>query len=272
VPERPIDHADLARRLAGPVFAAGALILAHYKTGVAVETKSDQTQVTVADREAEELLLRAITAVAPGVPVVAEEAASRGEIPELGRRYFMVDPLDGTREFINRTGEFAINIGLLEDDRPVFGMLLAPAIGRLFVTLGADRAAAATVADPAAVRGLEELALTPIRTRAPGERLVALSSRSHLSPRTEAFLAQLSVAERIRIGSAVKFGLIAAGEADIYVRYGPTSEWDTAAGHAIVSAAGGSVLDPDGRPFLYGKRAQGFLNGPFVAWGRAPGN
>jgi 3'(2'), 5'-bisphosphate nucleotidase len=189
------------------------------------------------------------------VPVVAEEQAAAGRISQVGSRFFLVDPVDGTKEFVKRGGEFTVNIGEIVDSEPAGGVVLAPAIGRLFVG--------------AAGEGAFELsngALRDIACRAPApDGLVAVSSRSHPDAKTDELLKSMPIKGHTNAGSSLKFCLVAAGEADIYPRAGTTMEWDTAAGHAVLRAAGGTVTNWDGSPFLYGK--PDFRNGPFIARG-----
>lgn len=262
------DHEQLAEALLPAVLEAGAIEMRHYAAGVAVESKADASPVTAADREAEAVLLAALSRAAPGLPVVAEEAVSQGRIPAISASFFLVDPLDGTREFINQRGEFTVNVGLIEQGRPVFGMIYAPALAELYVTLGPERAVFVRIAPGDTDMVLAAHGGMDICTRpADPAALTAIASRSHLTPETELFLARYRVADRRSAGSSLKFCLLARGEADIYPRLGPTMEWDTAAGHAILAAAGGSVTAPDGTPFTYGKAAEGFRNAHFVAWG-----
>ena len=269
-----IDHAALAHALMPAVLKAGACLLDHRAQGVTAETKRDGSPVSRADREAEQIVLDALAQVAPGVPVIAEEAVSAGRIPSFDAAAVRVEALDGTREYIKGGDDFTVNVALVEHGFPVFGILLAPASGRLFATLGPRRAAAAQVAP-------ESLAMsrTPqfhdIATVAPGpEGMRVLSSRSHRSAETDAFLSKFRVARQDHLGSSLKFGIIAAGEADFYPRLGPTSAWDIAAGHAILAAAGGTVTRLDGTPLTYLDKSRigaldPFLNPSFIAWGRA---
>ncbi len=263
------DCRRLVEGLLPAVLAAGRIEMSHFAAGVAVETKADATPVTIADHEAEEVLLNGLRQVAPGVPVIAEEAVSGGRIPAIKDAFFLVDPLDGTRAFIRRDPEFTINIGLVEGNNPVFGIIYAPALNELFATLAPDEAVETRIAPDAESVRLDACSLTRLHTRAPDPRaLVAFASRSHAAQSTEAFLARLPIAATRKASSSLKFCLIAKGEADLYARLGQTSEWDTAAGHAILSAAGGCVTTIDGEPLLYGKSADGFANPHFVAWGR----
>jgi 3'(2'), 5'-bisphosphate nucleotidase len=263
-----IDHRRLASALVPAVLAAGAIEMRHYRSGVAVEAKANQSPVTIADREAEAVLVAAIAAAAPGISIIAEEAVSAGRMPAIGPAFFLVDPLDGTREFIEQRGEFTVNIALVRDGAPVFGIVYAPATEELYVTLAPDRAAMARVATREEPVALADLDLAPIHARAPDpSALVALASRSHSNAETEAFLARYRIATRTNAGSSLKFCAIARGAADIYPRLGPTMEWDTAAGHAVLLAAGGAVTTLDGAPLRYGNTARGLRNPHFVAWG-----
>jgi len=263
------DHGRLADQLLTAVIEAGAAIMRHRRNGFSVERKADESPVTAADRDAEEIILAALAKAAPGVPVVAEEAMSRGENSAAGHAFFLVDPLDGTKEFVKGGTDFTVNIGLIVDRTPVFGMIYAPAIDQLTMTLGADRAVEVRISPDAEPAGLSSLQLTKIRTREPDpERLVAVGSRSHKTAGDDAFKTDPRITGYQEIGSSLKFWLVARGEADIYPRFGPTSEWDTAAGHAIVLAAGGVVTGPDNAPLTYGKAESRFLNPPFTVWGR----
>jgi 3'(2'), 5'-bisphosphate nucleotidase len=265
---RTFDLMPLVSALVPPVLAAGAIEMRHYRSGVTVEAKADHSPVTIADREAEAVLVAAIAACAPAIPIIAEEAVSEGRVPAIGAEFFLVDPLDGTREFIEQRGEFTVNIALVREGVPVFGIVYAPATEELYVTLAPDRAAMARVAPRDAPTTLADLDLAPIRTRRPDpSALVALASRSHSNAATEAFLGRYHIATRTNAGSSLKFCAIARGAADIYPRLGPTMEWDTAAGHAVLLAAGGAVTTLDGAPLRYGNTSAGLRNPHFVAWG-----
>lgn len=243
---------------------AGGAIMAVYATDFAVRDKPDASPVTVADEAAERIILEDLAHIAPGVPVVAEEAVAAGKVPVIAERFFLVDPLDGTREFVSRRDEFTVNVALIEAGEPVLGVVFAPARHELY--WGDVRAGQAghIDADP---DGTMPSMGNAIRARvAPAQGLIAVASRSHRTPETDAFLSNHPVTEFRSIGSSLKFCIVAAGEADLYPRLGPTMEWDTAAGHAVLVAAGGSVTDLDGAPFRYGK--PGFRNGNFLARGR----
>ncbi|HRD74832.1 MAG TPA: 3'(2'),5'-bisphosphate nucleotidase CysQ, partial [Hyphomicrobiaceae bacterium] len=244
----------LVERLLPTVLAAGALELRYYEAGVATELKSDETPVTAADREAEAVLLEALARVAPGIPVVAEEAWSAGAATTPGDTFFLVDPLDGTREFIEKRREFTVNIALIEAGRPRFGIIYAPALGMLAATFGPGDARETLVHPGDTASSVTGLAWRAMRTRrAPLAAQVAVASRSHLNAETAEMLDRYRVASTRNAGSSLKFCLVARGEADIYPRLAPTREWDIAAGHAILSAAGGSVTMVDGSPLAYGK-------------------
>jgi 3'(2'), 5'-bisphosphate nucleotidase len=247
---------DAAIRLARD---AGALIMEIYAGGFEVRDKRDASPVTEADERAEVVLVEGLRRLMPGVPIVAEEQMARGHTPtEPLTSFWLVDPLDGTKEFINRNGEFTVNLALIQEGRPVLGVVYAPALGRLF----AGAAGLGSVEEEAGVR-------RPIRVRpVPEEGLTVVESRSHAdSAGMTAFLRGRNVSAFKSAGSSLKFCLVAAGEADVYPRLGRTMEWDTAAGHAILLASGGSVQDMAGTALRYGK--PGFENPHFVALGAA---
>lgn len=258
-----LTSADLD--LAALTADAGAAILAVRARSLASERKADGSPVTDADRQAEAIILAGLPAIWPGLPVVAEESAAAGMLPETGSEFVLVDPLDGTREFVSGLDEFTVNIARIRLGVPVAGIVLAPVSGDYFIASEAGGAWAAR----GVARGRLPLAadFRSIAVRVAGPGLTAVISRSHGDRDTEAFLAGRRIAARRSIGSSLKFCLIAQGEADIYPRFGPTMEWDTAAGDAVLRAAGGCVKRPDGSAFLYGKAAEGYRNGPFVATG-----
>jgi 3'(2'), 5'-bisphosphate nucleotidase len=236
---------------------AGDVVMEVYATDFAVRGKEDASPVTQADERAEALIVPALAALLPGVPIVAEEAVARGEVPETGNRFWLVDPLDGTKEFVSRNGEFTVNIALVEGGVPVLGVVFAPAIGRLFA--GAAELGARVEDD----KGRRAIACRAV----PVEGLTVVASRSHGDAAAlDAFLAGRKVASLASAGSSLKLCLVAAGEADLYPRLGRTMEWDIAAGHAVVLAAGGQVCRLDGTPLTYGK--PGFDNPHFFATGR----
>ncbi len=265
------SYKQLCEALLAAVLHAGRVQLDYARSGFLVATKSDNTPVTLADQESEAIILAGLAAIAPNVPVIAEEAMAAGQRTAIGERFFLVDPLDGTREFIAGRPEFTINIALVEGKMPRFGLIYAPASGRLFMTLGPTTAVEATLDPGSAVSRLADVATRRIETREPPvSGLIAIASRSHMTDATGRFLDRFQVCERRSAGSSLKFCLIARGDADIYPRIGgKTCEWDIAAGHAILAAAGGAVTAPDGAPLHYGKIAAGFVNTDYVAWGRA---
>jgi 3'(2'), 5'-bisphosphate nucleotidase len=238
---------------------AGAKALDIYARPFDAHLKEDRSPVTEADRVGEAIILEGLARIAPGIPVLAEEAASAGSVPAtLGEEFFLVDPLDGTKEFISRNGEFTVNIALVRSGAPVLGVVYAPALGKLY---SGRRGAGATLFDRDGRRAIAA-------RKAPGAGLIAVASRSHLSPETDAFLATLNVAKYSSAGSSLKFCLIAESAADVYPRLGRTMEWDTAAGQAVLEAAGGRVEEFETRtPLRYGKAARGFDNPFFIAWG-----
>lgn len=253
------------------VLAAGRIEMNYFDAGVEVQTKADATPVTVADHEAEVVLVDGLNKVAPGVPVIAEESVAAGKVPETGGEFFLVDPLDGTRAFIANKPDFTINIGLVRDNQPIFGIIYAPALGMFFATLSPQDAVEADIAPDSQGERLSDYTFRPLLARDPDPNaLVAFTSRSHAAHDTDAFLNRLPITETKKASSSLKFCLIARGEADLYARLGQTSEWDTAAGQAILTAAGGSVTTLDGAPLAYGKRSEGYINPHFVAWARGP--
>ena len=248
-----LDSAALVDELADAAREAGAAILDVVRRGFEVESKHDTSPVTEADRAAELIILAALARAAPGVPVIAEEEVAAGRIPAHDDTYFLVDPLDGTKEFIRGGDDYTVNIGLIERGTPKLGVVFAPATGRLH---------AGCVGKGAWID--EGQGRVPIATRPRGEITTAVASKSHLNQATVDYLeAAVGNCGYVAIGSSLKFCIVAEGKADIYPRAAPTSEWDTAAGHAVLLAAGGLVDGPDGTPLAYGKRA--FLNRAFVA-------
>ncbi len=233
-----------------------------------VELKDDRSPVTAADREADAIIVECLERIAPGVPIVSEESSPTLDI-EAHARFFLVDPLDGTREFIHQRAEFTVNIALIENRAPCFGLVYAPAVSKLYLTLARDRAGLARLDAAGPAPDFAALDFTPLATRTrPAEGLTAAVSRSHLDAETQNFLSNNNIAHTRASGSSLKFCCLAEGQADIYPRFGRTMEWDIAAGHGVLAAAGGTVLNIDGTPFLYGKADQDFANPGFIAWGR----
>lgn len=255
---------DFARALVDCTLKAGEIVMRHYASeSVAQRSKEDHSPVTAADEDAEKFILGELARIAPGVPVIAEEEAAAGRIQTIGARFFLVDPLDGTKEFINRNGEFTVNIAEIVDGKPVRGVVLAPAKNRIFVgEVGTGAFEAHTDAQ------MNMGVLKPIHVRkAPVDGMTAVASRSHRDSKTDEYLAHYRIKDFLSAGSSLKFCLVAAGEADIYPRHGRTMEWDTGAGHAVLVAAGGTMTTLDEKPFLYGKVADKFANPFFVAKG-----
>jgi 3'(2'), 5'-bisphosphate nucleotidase len=241
--------------------AAGEQVLAVYADDLAAQMKSDGSPVTEADHRAQEIICGGLARLDPDAPIVAEEGCrlTSDDVRAPGR-FWLVDPLDGTKEFLSHNGEFTVNVALVEAGTPVLGVILAPALGRLFACAPDS---GALVEDAAGRRVLSARTI-------PDEGATVVSSRSHGDPDAlSRCLAGQKVAASICAGSSLKFCLVAAGEADVYPRLGRTMEWDTAAGDAILRAAGGSVMDLEGRPLRYGK--PGFENPHFIAQGREPG-
>jgi 3'(2'), 5'-bisphosphate nucleotidase len=255
-----IDRVALLQGLVEASLEAGRAILAVYHSDFAFHMKADASPVTEADTAAEAILLAALARLAPGIPVVAEEECAAGRIPAVGDAFFLVDPLDGTKEFVRRGGDFTVNVALVEQGSPTLGVVYAPATGRLYAGDGALGVAWSAQAGEAGLG-----APAPLHVRTPGPAYVVVASKSHATPAIDAYLDGYAVETRVAVGSSLKFCLLAAGEADLYPRPSPTSEWDTAAGHAVLVAAGGRVFGPTGAPLTYGK--PNFFNPGFVASG-----
>ena len=255
------DLADWGAALAKITEEAAAVILPFWKTELAVARKADESPVTEADRAGERLILQRLAALYPDVPVISEEHASEFGTPEsIGPRFFLVDPVDGTKAFVRGDPNFTVNIGLIDHGVPVAGAVCAPATGEAWFTTAAGamkRSTATSVDAPARVRPW------------PAGKALGLVSHTMREEKAAELAAEYGFDLRAPMDSSIKMCRIAEGSADIYPRHGPTSEWDTAAGHAVLVAAGGTFTQPDGAPFLYGKADQGFRNGWFVARGGA---
>ena len=237
---------------------AAAAILGIYDSAFAVEHKADASPLTAADLAAHRILVDGLERLTPDIPVLSEEAAEDAtwHVRRGWHRLWLVDPLDGTREFVKRNGEFSVNLALVEDGVPVFGIVQSPVTGALWHAargVGAFR----RDGDAEVPLGVRRPALAPLRVAA---------SRSHRDARTEAFIAKMGAVEPIGLGSSLKFCRLAEGALDVYPRFGPTSEWDTAAGQCVLEGAGGLVVDPKGRPLRYNQRDT-LLNGDFIALG-----
>ena len=258
----------LLDQLVDTAIAAGAEIMRIYDTDFTVRIKGDDSPVTAADEAAEALIVAALTRLDPTIPIVAEEAAAAGCVPETGGRFFLVDPLDGSKEFISRNGEFTVNIALIEDGMPVLGVVYAPAIGRLWWGQSGSGAYHARLVG--GIKGQTQ----PIKVRSCAmAALDVVGSRSHGAREADAWLDRFQVGRVVAAGSSLKFCLLASGEADLYPRFGRTMEWDTAAGDAVLRAAGGRVETLAGELLAYGKRNQpddtDFANPHFIALGDA---
>jgi 3'(2'), 5'-bisphosphate nucleotidase len=261
-----ISDAKLIDALAAAAVEAGEAILVVRRGGVSVEKKADASPVTEADRAAERVIAARLAEVVPSIPMIGEEAAYDGNIPDIGREFFLVDPLDGTREFVKGGSDFTVNIGLVRDGLPVLGVIFVPVTGDLYAGVMGEGAWRADVKQ--GVIGPRR----PMRVRPPPEGPVdVVASRSHRNRETDDYIARFDVRRLVPAGSSVKFCVLAAGEADLYPRMGPTMQWDTAAGEAILRAAGGSVVAADGSPLFYGRGAgagqEAFRNPSFIATG-----
>ncbi len=253
----PLAKSELLKQVHAIAQGAGELVMAVYRSDFATRRKDDASPVTEADERAEAFILEALRKLTPDIPIVAEEEVAAGRIPAVGGVFWLVDPLDGTKEFINRNDEFTVNVALVENGEPVLGVVHAPALGRLYAGIVGD---GAYVDDEAGRR--------PIRCRTvPAVGFTVVASRSHGDlDALNAYLGTRKVASIRGAGSSLKLCVVAAGEADLYPRLGRTMEWDIAAGHAVLSAAGGTVSDLSGAALTYGKL--GFENPHFVAAGR----
>ena len=261
-----MNEGSLIDELVGIALDAGKVIMTVYATDFDVATKSDSSPVTEADEKAEALILERLAQALPDIPVVAEEAVAAGNVPDHGGRFFLVDPLDGTKEFLNRNGDFTVNIALVEDGAPTVGVVYAPARNLIFTGGVQSGATVGEVGDDGSVA----FRATTIRD-IPSDGIVAVASRSHMTDETKAFIDRFTVSDLVSAGSSLKFCRVAAGEADLYPRLGRTMEWDTAAGDAVLRAAGGKVTTLDGALLCYGKRNQAedsdYANPWFVAAG-----
>jgi 3'(2'), 5'-bisphosphate nucleotidase len=253
-------------KLAALAHRAGQEIMTIYNGKVETRLKPDHSPVTDADEAAEKIILSGLKRDFPNIPVIAEESVSAGIVPEVRNQFFLVDPLDGTKEFISRNGEFTVNIAMIENRQPIMGVVYAPAVNLIYV---GEKNCGSMVSAIAPQTDIISAAWQKIDTRkTPADGAIVLASRSHRDSDTDAYLAKCKVKEIISAGSSLKFCTIAEGKADLYPRFGRTMEWDTAAGHAILTAAGGKVAQPDGSPLIYAKRDRGFDNPAFIASGQ----
>jgi 3'(2'), 5'-bisphosphate nucleotidase len=243
--------------------AAGLLVMDVFNARMVVEEKADCSPVTEADRASEKLILEGLRAEFPDIPCVAEEECAAGILPaSVGDAFFLIDPLDGTREFVQRHADFTVNIALIRNGVPVAGVVYAPASGRLF--LGRTGHAEAAEVDGSG----EVVNRRRIHVREGIDPLTIVASRSHITEETLIYMRRFEAAEIVSVGSSVKFCLIAEAEADLYPRFGKTMEWDTAAGDAVLRAAGGATITLDGYPLTYGKTGMGFANPSFISCGK----
>ena len=258
---------EIFERLA---LAAGREVMRVFHAGCAVDQKTDSSPVTEADRESEKIILAGLRSEYPDIPCVAEEEASAGIVPpDLDGAFFLIDPLDGTKEFVNRRTDFTVNIALVRHGVPEVGVVFAPCTGRFFSGRPGR-------AESLEINGdYEIVGRLPISVRAAVAPLAVVASRSHNTPETEAYIRDLGAAEIVSVGSSLKFCLVAGAEADVYPRFGRTMEWDTAAGDAVLRAAGGMTRTLDGKALVYGKRNQSddadFANPHFIASGKSAG-
>ncbi|MEE2525881.1 3'(2'),5'-bisphosphate nucleotidase CysQ [Hyphobacterium sp. HN65] len=262
------DKNNLALEFAQICSRAAIPVMEVYATDFTPEQKADRSPVTQADTLAEKIMLDALQSTHPNIPIIAEEQFSTGVRPDVGDEFLLVDPVDGTKEFIAKNGEFTLNIALIRGGHPVVGCVFAPAMERIY--LGGEGAFAGPLI-PGCI--LNPAALVPIATRKtpPPSGPVAIISRSHADDQTQAFIEAQGVVEKFYAGSSLKFCRLAEGVADIYPRFAPTMEWDTGAGHAVLNGAGGAVTKPDGTQFRYGKSENDYRNGHFIAWAAPPG-
>jgi 3'(2'), 5'-bisphosphate nucleotidase len=261
-----MNRTERARLLAGMVAAAaeaGARIHAMAAAGFVARSKADKSPVTDADEAAEKIIEERLGSLLPGTPMIGEEAVAGGRKTSTSGMFFLVDPIDGTREFIAKRSEYTVNIALLIDGTPALGVIYAPALSELYAggVDGAYRVALPPGANPA------EAEPQKIHVRPAPKNIVAAVSHSHLDAATLAWLKKRAITETMKLGSSIKFVRVAEGKADVYPRLAPVSEWDIAAGHAILMAAGGSVKSPDGMPLQYGKRKEVYLVESFIASG-----
>jgi 3'(2'), 5'-bisphosphate nucleotidase len=261
------DDAHIIQVMEQLALQAGRRIMDFFRDGTVVETKPDASPVTEADRDAEAIILDGLRSAFPDIPVVAEEEMSAGDSPgDIGDIFFLVDPLDGTREFVDHHDDFTVNIALVREGEPTVGVVYAPARGLLYSGRPglAEEVLVSAEFEPSARR--------PISVRSGDKCRTVLASRSHRTPETDAYIAEYGDVELVSVGSSLKFCMLASGKADLYPRLGRTMQWDTAAGDAVLRAAGGRVLTLDGKPFRYGRGTSEadspYANPYFIAEGR----
>lgn len=262
---------DTLQKLIDIAIGAGEIIMPFYNGNkdIGTQSKDDSSPVTLADQDAEDFILEQLAGLFPDIPVVAEEKCANGDIPNLNDQetelFFLVDPLDGTKEFIQKRGEFTVNIALIKDKHPVAGVIYTPALGDIYA--GLEEHGAYFIGKDTTEKTLQNAQNLIITPKEKAEKAVA--SRSHMSAETTEFMQQNGIDDFISAGSSLKFCMVASGKADIYPRFGRTMEWDIAAGDAILRAAGGMTVTTDGKPMLYGKQNQShdsdFANPFFIA-------
>ena len=254
-----INYSEFNKSLKQTICRAGLRIMEIYVQDFDVDYKDDNSPVTKADQIAEEIIIADLKDLAPHIPIIAEESCAAGIIPDTENIFWLVDPLDGTKSFIAKNDEFTVNIALIENGVPTLGLIYAPALNLLYTAVPFSHAVRQKVTDHIEL-GAEEI----IRVKkSDTQNLTALASKSHRDDETNNFLHKHNIKTTKSIGSSLKLCLLAEGSADIYPRFGPTMEWDIAAGHAILNAAGGIITHPSGEDFKYGKKA--YLNGAFIA-------
>jgi 3'(2'), 5'-bisphosphate nucleotidase len=266
----PASDAEIAAVFERLAIEAGKLVMDVYDSEIVVDSKADQSPVTAADHASERLILEGLRRELPGIPCVAEEEIAAGAVPDaLGDIFILVDPLDGTREFISRRPDFTVNIALVRNGVPEIGVVYAPARGEMHSGYP-DHAEAISVGHGYVVENRRR-----VHVREAAAPLAIVASRSHSTPETDDYIRRFAAAELVSVGSSLKFCLIACGKADLYPRFGRTMEWDTAAGDAVLRAAGGITTTLDGAPLAYGKRNQAhdadFANPYFIAKGLVDG-
>ncbi len=259
------DFTSVFEALLPDILHAGRVAMQHFETGVKATQKSDQSPVTAADHAIEEILLAALERVAGGIPVIAEEAVAAGRSPPVQDDVFLVDPIDGTRGFIRGRKEFTINIGYAAGGLARFGVIYAPALDRLYATLGDRTAIEAVTTKRTDARTLAGLDHTRIQTRSIRQNDLTVVRNRTEDRALERVLERIG-AKPLTSSSSIKFCMVARGDGDFYPRLTEINEWDTAAGAAILRAAGGAMLGLDGAPSRFGKQAEKFRNRPFVAW------
>ena len=255
----------LPLELVNIAYKAGLTIMDIYKKDFHIDIKNDNSPVTIADESAEKLILHELNNKFPNIPVISEEAYSNGIVPNFSEEFFLVDPLDGTKEFIKKNGEFTVNIGFVRNGYARLGVIYAPAMKAMYFCDTESNAFELKIKNNFSESFSLDNAIKINVNSSKKLALTAITSRSHNNPKTSDFLKNYDIKETLLFGSSYKFCLIASGKADIYPRLSPTCEWDIAAGHAILKAAGGNVYHLDGKELQYGHKEKKFINPPFIA-------